>query len=97
MKDTLVDMFTVDKFASAFPSLSAQTVNGLKAELTRFKAAVDDVDPSVDVHDWWQRHEQRLPHWSTAFFILVKSAAAGSIFTVETLSISDNPVHLKTI
>ena len=51
MKDTLVDSSTVDEFASAFPSQIAQTVNGLKAELPSYKAAVDDVDHSFDAHD----------------------------------------------
>ena len=52
MKDTHIDESTIDDFASAFPSLSTQTVNGLKVELSSYKAAVDDVDPSVDVPDW---------------------------------------------
>ena len=53
MKDTQVDESTINDFASAFLSLTTQTVNGLKAELSSYKAAVDDVDPSVDVPDWW--------------------------------------------
>ena len=66
MKDTLVDASTVDEPASAFPSLSTKTVNGLTAELSSYKATVDDIDSSVDAQDWWQRHGQELPHWCTA-------------------------------
>ena len=51
MKDTHVDESTIDDLASAFPSLSTQTVNSLKVDLSSYKAAVDDVDPSVDVPD----------------------------------------------
>ena len=86
MKDTLVDTSTIDEFATAFPSLSAQTVNGLKAELPSYKAAVDDVEPSVDTHDWWKRHEEELPHWSTAFKLILlvqpSSAAAERVFSL---------------
>ena len=80
MKDTLVDTSTINEFMSAFPSLCPHTVNGLNAELPSYKAAVDDVDPSVDAHDWWQRHEEQLPYWCTAFKLVLlvqwSSAAA---------------------
>ena len=46
-----MDTSTIDEFASAFPCLSPHTVNGVKAELPSYKAAVDDVDPSTDAHD----------------------------------------------
>ena len=80
MKDTLVDTSTINEFVSAFPSLSPHTVNGLKAELPSYKAAVDDVDPSIDAHDWWQRHEEQLPHWSTALklVLLVQPSSAAA-------------------
>ena len=32
--------------------------SGLKAELSSYKAAVDNVDTSVNVRDWWQTHKQ---------------------------------------
>ena len=83
MKDTHVDesTCTIDDFASAFPSLSTQTVNGLKAQLSSYKAAVE-----VDVPDWWQRHEQELPHWCAAFKLVLvvqpSSAAAERVFSL---------------
>ena len=86
MKDTLVDQSTVDDLASTFPCLSAQTVSDLKAELPSYKAAVDDVDPSVDAYDWWQRHEQELPYWCTAFKLVLlvqpSSASAERVFSL---------------
>ena len=86
MKDTLVDASTIDDFATSFPSLSVQTADGLKAELPSYKAAVDDVDPSVDAQDWWERHTEDLPHWSTAFKLVLlvqpSSAAAERVFSL---------------
>ena len=70
---------TIDEFASAFPSLSPHTVNGLKAELPSYKAAVEDVEPSIDTHGWWQRHEE-LPHWCSVFklVLLVQPSSAAA-------------------
>ena len=67
MKDTLVDSSTIDEIAAAFSSLSTQIVAGLKEELPSYKAAVNDIDPSVDAQDWWKRHEQELPYWYKAW------------------------------
>ena len=61
-------------------------MNGLKAELFSYKATVDDIDPSVDTHDWWQRHRQEVPHWCTAFKLVLlvqpSSAAAERVFAL---------------
>ena len=50
------------------------------------QAAVDDVDPSVDAQDWWERHMEDLPHWSTAFKLVLlvqpSSAAAERVFSL---------------
>ena len=85
--DTLVDVSTIDDFAASFPSLSVQTADGLKAELPSYKAAVDDVDPSVDAQDWWERHTEDLPHWSTAFKLVLlvqrSSAPAERVFSLQ--------------
>ena len=58
-----VDDSTVDGFTSAFPPLNIPSIiTSLKTELpiaTKLRA-VEDVDPSVDISDWWQRHEQEL-------------------------------------
>ena len=101
MKDTLVDTFTIIEFASAFPSLSPHTVSDLKAELPSYKAAVDDVDHSVDAHDWWQRHEEQLPHWSATFKLVLlvqpSSTAAERVFHFYRIpSLGDNLLHSKT-
>ena len=86
MKDTSVNTSTIDEFASAFPSLSPHTVNGLKAEPPSYKAAVEDVEPSIDTHDWWQRHEEELPHWCPVFKLVLlvqpSSAAAERVFSL---------------
>ena len=88
MKDTLVDASTIDDFAASFSSLSVQTADGLKAELPTcsYKAAVDDVDPSVDAQDWWERLTEDLSHWSTAFKLVLlvqpSSAAAERFFSL---------------
>ena len=94
MKHTLVDSSTIDQFAAAFPSLSTQTVAGLKAELPSYKAAVNDIDPSVDAQDWWKRHEQDLPHWCTAFELVLlvqpSSAATERVFSLLKNSFSQS-------
>ena len=78
-----VDSTTVDEL----PFLNNPTsLTGLKAELSSYKAAVEDIDPEVDILQWWKSHEKELPNWSTALknIILVQpsSAAAERVFSV---------------
>ncbi len=52
----------------------------LKAELHKYVTAVEDLDPSVDILEWWKRHEQDLPYWSSALkdVLLVQPSSAAS-------------------
>lgn len=41
--------------------------------------AVEDLDPDIDIFEWWKRHdEQDLPYWSSALkdILLVKPSSA---------------------
>ena len=57
------------------------TITGLKTELPSYKAAVEDIDLSVDSLDWWKRHEQKLPNWCSAL-VQPTSAAAERVFSL---------------
>ena len=50
-------------------------------QLLHHKAAVEDIDSSVDSLDWWKRHEQKLPNWCSAL-VQPTSAAAERVFSL---------------
>ena len=53
----------------------------LIVQLLHHKAAVEDIDSSVDSLDWWKRHEQTLPNWCSAL-VQPTSAAAERVFSL---------------
>ena len=70
-----------------FPFLDSQPViDGLKAELPMYLAAVEDVSTEIDPVSWWKCHSVELPKWAGAFkyIILVQpsSAAAERVFSI---------------
>ena len=75
-----IDSTTVDELAS-FPFLNNPTaLANLKAELHKYMTAVEDLDPNVNILEWWKRHEQDLPYWSSALkdVLLVQPSSAAS-------------------
>ena len=58
---------TVDELQS-FPFLNnPTTLSALKSEFSsyRARAAVEDIDPDIDIFQWWENHEKDLPHWAS--------------------------------
>ena len=51
-----------------------------------------DVASTVDVMQWWKGHEQELPHWASAFKLIVlvqpSSAACKHIFSLLSYAFS---------
>ena len=80
MKELNIDSTTVDELTS-FPFLNNPTaLANLKAELHKYMTAVEELDPNVDILEWWKRHEQDLPYWSSAMkdVLLVQPSSAAS-------------------
>ena len=50
------------------------------AKLHKYVTAVEDLYPNIDIVEWWKRHEQDLPYWSSAFknVLLVQSSSAAT-------------------
>ena len=75
-----IDTTTVDELTS-FPCLNNPTsLANLKAELHKYMTAVEDLEPNVDIIEWWKGHEQDLPFWSSALkaVLLVQPSSAAS-------------------
>ena len=49
---------TVDELRS-FPFLNnPTTLSALKSEFHSYRAAVEDIDPDIDIFQWWKNHEK---------------------------------------
>ncbi len=97
MKEMLIDSTTVDEFTS-FPFLNNPTaLANLKAELHKYVTAVEDLDPSMDILEWWKRHEQDSPYWSSALKLVQPSSAASEQVYYKTHSSLNNLVHWRII
>ena len=77
----------------AFPFLDSQTVlNGLKQELPSYLAKVGDLDPEIDILQWWHRNESDLPCWAAAACKVLlaqpSSAASERVFSLLKSSFS---------
>ena len=57
----------------------------------------NDVEPSVDAQDWWKIHTEDLPHWSMWFWFNQVWQLLKVFSLLQTLSLIDNLLHLKTI
>lgn len=94
------DLVAVDAL-SAFPFLSPCEIGNLKAELPQYLALAGDVNPQVDIVDWWHRKSSELPHWSAVasqlFLVQPSSAAAERVFSLLNCSFSDKQTLLFKI
>ena len=71
---------------SVFPFLNTEAIEGLKSELPKYLAAVEDVSPQIDPLEWWKHHSTDLPKWASAAgrvaLIQPSSAAAERVFSI---------------
>ena len=64
--DLKPDATAVDSLQS-FPFIRndpGPVINNLKSELSTYLATVDGVSSNVKPLEWWERNEDKLPHWS---------------------------------
>ena len=78
---------------SSFPFLQDPAlISNLKSELTTYVAAVEDIDPEIDVLQWWKNHREQLPQWSAVaksiLLVQPSSAASEHIFSLLSNSFS---------
>jgi len=74
--------------------LNSKTIlDGLKGELPSYLAKVSDIDPSIDILQWWNQNESALPCWAAAAHkvLLVKPSSAASERVFSLLKASCNP------
>ena len=93
MRELQIDSTTVDELAS-FPLL-----NKPQAELHKYVTAVEDLDPNVNILEWWKRHEQDLPYWASALKDVsqVQQPLNEYFLCYKTLSTINNIVHWRII
>ena len=64
----------------------SQILHNLKAELSSYLAAASSATASTDTLEWWECHEEVLPHWAAAVRAVVliqpSSAAAERVFSI---------------
>ena len=77
----------------AFPFLDSETImDGLKQELPSYQAKVMDLDPAIDILQWWHQNERDLPCWAAAarkvFLVQPSSAASERVFSLLKSSFS---------
>ena len=99
MKEMHIDSTTVDELTN-FPLLNNPTaLSNLKAELHKYVRAVEDLDPNVDILEWWKSHEQDLPFWSSALkdVLLVQPSSAASERVFSLLQNSFTPQQSSSL
>ena len=99
MKDIQPDAEAINS-VKAFPFLDSQTVlNGLKQELPSYLAKVVDLDPAIDILQWWHRNESDLPCWAAAArkVLLVQPSSAASERVFSLLKSSFNSQQQKSL
>lgn len=93
VQEMKVDISSVDELA-VYPFISSTTLEQLKAELPRYIASCEDVDPSYDVCKFWRNHSDSLPYWSGAAAKVItlqpSSATAERVFSILNQSFNCN-------
>ena len=92
MSEMQVGNLNVDDLSS-FPFLRDQAlISNLKSELNTYVAAVEDIDPEIDVLQWWKNHREQLPQWSAVAksicLVQPSSAASERVFSLLSNSFS---------
>ena len=80
LKDIQPDVEAINS-VEAFPFLDSQTIlNGRKQELPSYQAKVIDLDPAIDILQWWHQNEHDLPCWAASArkVLLVQPSSAAS-------------------
>lgn len=69
-----------------FPFLKGTVIDNLKQELPVYLAKAEDLDEAADPLQWWKRHSEDLPYWSTAaekvLLVQPSSAATERVFSL---------------
>ena len=70
---------------SVFPFLKSDLIiDGLKTELPKYLATVNDISVDINKIDWWRRHAVELPLWASAcksvLLVQPSSATAERVF-----------------
>ena len=84
----------------SFSFLNSKTVlDGLKEELPSYLAKVTDIDPSIDILQWWNQNESALPCWAAAArkVLLVQPSSAASERVFSLLKASFNPQQQSSL
>jgi len=84
----------------SFPFLNSKTIlDGLKGELPSYLAKVSDIDPSIDILQWWKQNESALPCWAAAArkVLLVQPSSAASERVFSLLKASFNPQQQSSL
>ena len=77
--------------ACSFDSLSAFSflaigLQSWKAQLPTYLAKAADVDPFIDLLEWWKQHASSLPNWASApckvFLVQPSSATSEPVFSL---------------
>ena len=66
-----------------FPFLNnPTTLSALKSEFPSYRAAIEDIDPDIDIIQWWKNHEKDLANRASTFkaIILVQPSSAVASF-----------------
>jgi len=92
LKDIQPDVQALDS-VKAFPFLDSQTIlDGLKQELPSYQAKVMDLDPTIDILQWWHQNERDLPCWAATarkvFLVQPSSVASEQVFSLLKSSFS---------
>ena len=86
----------IEPNAEAINSIKAflflDSLNDLKQELPSYQAKVIDLDPAVDILQWWHRNEHELSCWAAAarkiLLVQPSSAASEQVFSLLKSSFS---------
>ncbi len=82
LKPTLSDIDSL----KVLPFIKNPLITNLKTELPAYMSKAEDVLPTVSKTEWWKKHAQELPFWSSAcksiLLLQPSSAAAERVFSL---------------
>ena len=99
LKDIEPDAEAINSI-KAFPFLDSQEIlNDLKQELPSYQAKVIDLDPAVDILQWWHRNEHELSCWAAAArkILLVQPSSTASEQVFSLLKSSFSSRHQESL
>ena len=91
LKPTATDIDSLRRFTFLD---SDPVIDGLKSELSAYKAAAEGLSVQTDPITWWKMHESDLHNWAKAFKLILlvqpSSAASERVFSILSNSFSDH-------